>query len=89
METFRAKRVLDRPSLVLIVVETVSFQSHRSGAGCGFSAAISPVALVICTPAATQALDLNGRPVELDALRRQVPVLDDELASFALHKPLI
>ena len=83
MDMCRISRVLDRTSLVLIVVESVSSECHEFSTGCRFSGSVAPVALVICKPAGAQALDIDGNPVDLDELRRKVPALDSELGSLA------
>jgi len=88
METCRTSRLLDRDSLVLIVVESVSSERHSASSGCWFSASVAPVALVICKPKRTQALDMYGNPIDLDELRRKVPALDCELGSLASQSSL-
>lgn len=84
METFRTRRVLDGSSLVLIVVESVVSACHRSSTSCRFAASVAPVAVVVCKPAGARALGVDGSPVDLDELRRKAPVLDEDLASFAV-----
>jgi len=82
MESFRARRVIDRPSLALVVIESLSSLSRRSSRGFGFSGTLEPVALVIRDSAGLRAVDLEGHIVDLVALSRKVPALGSELESI-------
>lgn len=82
MRIFRARPVRVDERLALIAIESVESHRHRSSNGCGFSAFVEPVALVVCDPETVRALDMQGNSVDMDELRRNVPDLDAELGTY-------
>ncbi len=53
------------------VIESVTYHGETSRAGCLVHANISPIAVIVPDAAGRYALDLEGRRVELDRLRRE------------------
>ena len=82
MRALRARLVRIDRRTALIAIESVESHEHRSCDGSRFSACVEPVALVVCKPAPARALDMQGNPVDLDALRRDVPALDAEIDAY-------
>ncbi|NNC66154.1 MAG: hypothetical protein HKN84_15325 [Gammaproteobacteria bacterium] len=82
MRTFRTRPVRISQRSVVIAIECVESHRYRSSNGCRFSAFVEPVALVVCSPETVRALDMQGNPVDVDALRRDVPALDAEIDTY-------
>ena len=82
MRAIRVRPVHAGQRFVLIAIESVESHGHRSHGGCRFSALVEPVALVVCGPGPARALDMHGNPVEMEALRRDVPALDSALGTY-------
>ena len=81
MRVMRARPVHTGQRFVLLAIESVESHGHRSPEGCRFSALVEPIALVVCGHGPPRALDMHGEPVDIDALRRDVPALDSDLAT--------
>lgn len=81
MTTFRPRQLHVDRGLALIAIESVETYRHGSNSGYRFSATVEPIALVICGPDTVRALDMQGDPVDVDGLRRDVPDLDCEIGN--------
>ncbi len=76
MATLRANKVFSNAIFTLVVIESIEFQSGKMTTGCHLYVSIKPVAVVVCTPGRTYALDMEAKLTTLDELRRSVPELD-------------
>ena len=60
----------------LIAVASLDFQSGKTKSACRAYGRVEPVAVIVCYRDTCHALDLEGRTVDLDRLRDEVPELD-------------
>jgi len=81
MGTLRTRPVFNGLGLRLIAVESVEVRHRSSPGGCQSYGSIRPIAVVVCRPEGTYALDMEAKPADLDQLRRELPELDAKLAS--------
>lgn len=66
--------------LTLIAVEAVDVRHGKSSTGCHFYGNVEPIAIVVCSPEGTYALDMDAKPTNFDQLRKDVPELDTIVA---------
>jgi hypothetical protein len=81
-ESLRARELRRTDRFVLLVLEQSSCRSDKSGAFLHLYAGLAPLALVVCSADAVLALDMEGEPIEAEALRSRVPGLDALLEPF-------
>lgn len=75
MESLLATELLRDRQRTLVLVESVRADRHRSRHGCHVHGERQPLAVVVRTPTACYALDLQNRPLELAGLLDRVPGL--------------
>lgn len=78
MATLKVRRVHGDQRQTVVVIESVDIRYEKRGDVLGLLARSEPIAVVISAANGAQAVDMNGKPVELDRL------LDDvgELAAL-------
>jgi hypothetical protein len=81
-ESLRAREVSRTDRFVLLVLEQSTCRSGKGGAFLHLYAGLVPLALVVCGTDAVLALDMEGEPIEAEALRSRVPGLDALLEPF-------
>jgi hypothetical protein len=71
----RASTLVSQPALTVIAVERVDLTVTRASIGGYCYASITPVAIIVCTPGRTYAVDIEANPVSVDSLTRDIPAL--------------
>lgn len=82
MSILRVSEVFNNSRLMLIAVESIDFQRNRTTSGCRVYGSIEPVAVIVCGPDASYALDMEAKPAAIDQLRHDVPGLGATIAAF-------
>jgi len=82
MGTLRAREIFHDAGCQIIAVESVEVQKSKADSGCHAYGKIEPVAVIVCGPDRTYALDMESAPAPLDRLRQDVPGLDAMMAAF-------
>lgn len=80
IEKLRASEIYRDSRFLLIAVESVSFQHHQMDQFSQISAKIEPVAIVVCGPKKSYALDMEAQALDLEKLQQNLPELDDIMA---------
>lgn len=80
MGTLRTSEIFNDSRLRIIAIESVDFRHNKTNAGYRMHGTIEPIAIVICGPDATYALDMKANPVNFDQLREELPELDTMIA---------
>ena len=83
MGTLRASEIFNDSGLMLIAIESVDFRHSKTNTVCRMYGKIEPIAVIVCAPDATYALDMEAKPAALDQLRQEIPELDTIIASMA------
>lgn len=76
MATMRARRVYGDSTLTLVTIESIDVGRVRTTNLCQVYGKSEPVAVVVSGPDGQYALDVEGKPVDLDRLRQDVAGLD-------------
>ena len=76
MASLRARQIFRDSSRTLLAVESVDYWHVESQSACQAFGSVTLVAVVLCGPEETRALDAQARPADLRRLRRGVPGLD-------------
>ncbi len=82
MDALRDTEIFSDPALTLVAIESVSLQHTETDNSCRVYGSIVPVAIVVCSPARTYALDMDAAPADLDQLRLNSPGLANRIAEF-------
>ena len=82
MKTLRLRKILDEDARKLIAVESVESTQSKTDTGGRFFGSIKPIALVVCDPRGSYALDIEARTADLEQLRRDLPELDALVEQF-------
>ena len=72
--------------LTLIAIESVDYRQLITNSSCQLFGSIKPIAIIVCTPDETYALDMEARPANLDQLRQVLPELDAIIAPVSEAK---
>ena len=80
MATFRAKPVFNDSTLTVVAIESIKIEAHRTTMGHHLVGAAKPVAVVVCAPDGTYALDMVAKPIDFESLRQDVPGLESMLS---------
>ena len=75
MAKLRARAFFKNSMLTLIAVESVDTWHGNTTTGCQLFGGLAPVAVIVCSPEGTYALDMEARPVDLDRFRTDLPEL--------------
>ena len=87
MPTLRIAEVFESDERSILVVERIDILTTRHAAGAAASVSIRPIAVVMRDDRHVRACDLDGNPIDLDALCDSYPGVDLELAArFAGHE---
>jgi len=81
MSTCRINEIFIDPELTLIVLETVELQTTTTKTSGFLLGNIAPIAVVVCRPDGTTALDMQAMPASVEHLRREFPELDAALSA--------
>ena len=76
MAALRAREIINQPMLKLIAVESIDLGPRKTQIGWHCFAKMEPVAVIVCGPDGTYALDVDAQPADVERLRRDVPGLD-------------
>jgi len=79
MGSLRSIEIYNDSLFTLIAVESVDFRQRRTNTDCQLYGSIKPIAVVVCGPDRTYALDMEARSADLDQLKLDVPELDSML----------
>lgn len=79
MRTTRARSIFRSRALTVVAVESAESSASRSSRGCRLHATLEPIAIVVRGPDASHALDLDGKRIDLERLRRAHPALETEI----------
>lgn len=82
MSTLRASVIFSDSRLTLIAVESVDLRHSKTNTGCRLYGNIEPVAVIVCGPDGTYALDMEAKLTAFDQLRQDIPELDTIIAPF-------
>lgn len=82
MGKLRASEIFRNPRLLLIAIESISFQYNKTVKLSHLSGKIEPIAVIVCSPDRTYALDMEAKPAPFEKLREDVPELDDMITSL-------
>ena len=87
MPTLRIAEVFESEEHSILAIERIDVLTTRHAVGAAASASIRPIALVVREDRHVRACDLNGNPIDLDALCDSYPGVDLELAArVAAHE---
>ena len=75
MAALRASEVFNDSTLTLIAIESFDFRHRETNTGCQLYGNIKPIAVIVCSPDGTYALDMEAKPVELNQLKQEIPEL--------------
>lgn len=76
MGSLRIREIFNDARFMLIAVESVNFQPSKSNSNCWLYGDVKTIAVIICGPDKTYALDMNAKSIDLDQLREELPDLD-------------
>ena len=82
MATMHASRLYSDASRTLIAVGTVELHLDKSSNSCRLYGNIAPVAVIVCSPNETYAMDMQAKPAALDKLRQATPELESMMAAY-------
>jgi uncharacterized spore protein YtfJ len=82
MGTLRAREIYHDAGFMLIAVESVDFQHSKTNIGWQLYGNIEPIAVIVCGPDGTYALDMEAKPAAFDQLKQEIPEIDSIIASF-------
>jgi hypothetical protein len=76
MKRFRATTIQSDSRLALIAVESLERRYEKSDSGCWLSAALKPVAVIVCTTDGTSVFGIEEEFADIDLLIEDVPELE-------------
>ena len=85
MGTLRASEIFNDSGLMLIAIESVDFRYSKTNTICRVYGKMEPIAVIVCGPDATYAVDMEAKPAALDQLRQDIPELDAIITPFETH----
>lgn len=83
MEKLRASEIFRDSGFSLIAVDSVEFRFNKANTLFYLSGNIEPIALIVCTPGETYALDMEAKPIAFDQLRQNIPELDGMIKGYS------
>jgi hypothetical protein len=75
VDSLRARQVFSNARIALIAIESVDFQYDKTDFVYQLFGNKKPIAIVVCSPDKTDALDMEGRPLSVEQLRQNIPEL--------------
>ena len=72
MSTWRAHKIFDDATYTLFAIASVVVRHSKANAIYHVYGKIAPVAVIVCSPAGTYALDMHARPVSIERLRQDL-----------------
>jgi hypothetical protein len=76
MGTLRTTEIFADASFRLIAVESIEFGHSKTNRGCRLVGNLQPVAVIVCAPEGSYALDMDAKPIAIEQLKRELPGLD-------------
>jgi hypothetical protein len=73
-DTLRSREIYKDANVALIAVESINFRPVKTTFGFHFSGTIDPIAVIVSSPDGTYALGMDGEALDLDQLRRDIPI---------------
>lgn len=80
MAALRAREIINEPMLKLIAVESIDLRPRKTQIGWHCLGKMEPIAVIVCSPDGTYALDMDAQPADVERLRQDVPELDAMVA---------
>jgi len=80
----RACEIFNNGAYTLIAIESIDFRHTRTKTGGYMFGTIIPIAVIMCVFDGITVFDLDGKPADFEALRRDIPELNSLLPS--LHR---
>ena len=82
MSTLRTSVIFSDTRLTLIAVESVDIQHNKTNTGCRLYGNIEPIAVIVCGPDGSYALDMEAKLIAIEQLRQNIPELDTIIEPF-------
>jgi len=82
MATLRAREVFSDSRRKIVAIESVDFQPKKTNTHCRLFGYLKPIAVIVYSPEAIYAIDMESQPVALEQLRQDLPELDIMITSF-------
>lgn len=82
MATLRTCQIFSDANLTLIAVESLDFQHDKTNTSDRCYGNLKPIAVIVCSPDETYALDMEAKRANLDQMRQDIAELDSLIASF-------
>jgi len=82
MGLLRSNEIFSDATLNVIAVESLSVECQRTRAVHTIVGNLAPLAVIVCTPDAITAIDMEAQPADLARLRRDVPGLNAMIATY-------
>lgn len=73
MTTLRPREIYQDADVNLVAVESIDFRPGKTSFGFHVAATIEPIAIIVSSPDGTYALGMDGRVLDPDQLRRDIP----------------
>lgn len=89
MATIRPRPVFSDSTLTIVAIESIEIEKHRTAIGHQLVGAAKPVAVVVCAPDGTYAIDMVANPIDFESLRQDVPGLDSMISRSRTWQPKI
>jgi len=82
MKKLRAHEIFRDSRIQLIAVESINIRTYTNDILCNLSGNFEPIAVIVCSRDGNYALDMQGNPVALEQLTKDLPELYAMLTSF-------
>ena len=82
MATLRARAVFTDSRHKIVAIESVDFQYKKTNTHSRMFGYLKPIAIIVYSPDALYAVDMEAQPVALEQLRQDIPELDIMITSF-------
>jgi len=82
MAKLRASVIFNDSRRMLIAIESVDFRYGNTNTICRMYGKLEPIAVIVCGPDITYALDMEAKPAGLDQLIEDIPELEATITTF-------
>ena len=82
MATLRAREVFCNSRRKIVAIESIDFQHKQTTIHSRMFGYLKPIAIIVFSPGALYAVDMEAQPVALEQLRQDIPELDIMITSF-------
>jgi hypothetical protein len=82
MATLRARELFSDTRHRLISVESIDVHETKSARGCRLFVFMQSLAVIVCSPDKTYALDMAAQPADLEHLIQTVPELESMIEGY-------